>query len=58
MRHSERLLRSPVLDIHNPTQRFYFDDNGPLRRLDYQPEVLGKLGAPGVPLVGPIRSAA
>lgn len=36
----------PTVPTHNPTQRFYFDSSGLLRRLDYQPEVLGTLGAP------------
>lgn len=35
-----------AIPTHNPTQRFYFDSSGLLRRLDYQPEVMGDIGAP------------
>jgi hypothetical protein len=30
----------PSLDTHNRTQLYYFDDQGRLRRMDYQPEIL------------------
>jgi uncharacterized protein (DUF1330 family) len=31
-----------TIDTHNPTQLYYFDDTGLLRRMDYQPVVNGR----------------